>query len=298
MEAITLHQIEFALAVEKAGAICAAAQMLHVAQPSVSQQILALEREVGTRLFERTPTGSPPTAAGRIFLDEVRDTLGTIQRARSASLNPQHVGVKRLVVAVEQIGIMGRVAAALQRVRETFPELVPQVREVGTGRELTKALLAGTADIAVGAPPTNWREANFCVGLDEYVIIVPPGHHLSGKPIVDVTSLHGEPWIETTATAGLLRQLGSRSRISPALVSQATGFETAQQLALGGVGIAVIPENTVTRELADATARPSPRILRTINAFHRGTADEVETLFLETLSAADWAEAGPADWVF
>ncbi|GAB3039857.1 LysR family transcriptional regulator [Parafrigoribacterium mesophilum] len=298
MEAITLRQIEFALAVEKAGAICAAAQVLHVAQPSVSQQILALEREVGAQLFERTPSGSPPTAAGQIFLDEVRDTLGTIQRARSASLNPLQVGAKRLVVAVEQIGIMGRVAAALQQISKSFPQLSLQVREVSGARDSLKAVSAGAADIAVGAPPTNWHEADVYVGVDEYVVIFPSGHRLAGKKLVEVAALHGEHLIETPATAALLQRLSARSRISPALLSQATSFETALRLARSGVGIALIPENAVAPEQTELISRTSPRILRTVHAFHRGPTDDVKELFVSTLMAANRCEPEPADWVF
>lgn len=58
---MSLRQYEYALAVAEEGSVTAAAELLHVAQPSVSQQIRALERELGVELFARTPTGLVPT---------------------------------------------------------------------------------------------------------------------------------------------------------------------------------------------------------------------------------------------
>jgi DNA-binding transcriptional LysR family regulator len=53
---MSLRQYEYALAVAEQGSVTAAAELLRVAQPSVSQQIRGLERELGVELFARTPT--------------------------------------------------------------------------------------------------------------------------------------------------------------------------------------------------------------------------------------------------
>lgn len=63
---MSLRQFEYALAVAAEGSVTAAAERLHVAQPSMSQQIRNLERDLGVRLFTRTPTGwCPPWPAAR-----------------------------------------------------------------------------------------------------------------------------------------------------------------------------------------------------------------------------------------
>jgi hypothetical protein len=58
---MSLRQYEYALAVAEEGSVTAAAEVLRVAQPSLSQQIRGLERELGVQLFTRTPTGLVPT---------------------------------------------------------------------------------------------------------------------------------------------------------------------------------------------------------------------------------------------
>jgi DNA-binding transcriptional LysR family regulator len=72
---MSLRQFEYALAVAEQGSVTAAAEVLRVAQPSVSQQIRGLERDLGVELFSRTPTGLVPTVAGRSFLREAEIAL-------------------------------------------------------------------------------------------------------------------------------------------------------------------------------------------------------------------------------
>ncbi len=82
---MTLCQYEYALAVAAEGSVTAAAERLHVAQPSMSQQIRSLERDLGASLFARTPTGLTPTAVGRAFLREAQVAVNAARRARATA---------------------------------------------------------------------------------------------------------------------------------------------------------------------------------------------------------------------
>src|SRR5215216_2386599 len=74
---MTLRQLSYVLAVADAGSFTEAARRLHVAQPSLSQQIRALEEELGGRLLERPPRPVRLTAAGRAFVAEARPAVST-----------------------------------------------------------------------------------------------------------------------------------------------------------------------------------------------------------------------------
>ncbi|WP_371648147.1 MULTISPECIES: LysR family transcriptional regulator [unclassified Streptomyces] len=76
---MSLRQFEYALAVAEAGSVTAAAERLHVAQPSVSQQIRGLERDLGVELFARTPSGLVPTVVGRAFLREAEVAVNALR---------------------------------------------------------------------------------------------------------------------------------------------------------------------------------------------------------------------------
>jgi len=78
---VSLSQIRYFVAVAEEGNVGRAAQRMHVAQPPLSRQIRALEDEIGTPLFERTPRGMTLLPPGRVFLDHAREILAAVDRA-------------------------------------------------------------------------------------------------------------------------------------------------------------------------------------------------------------------------
>jgi DNA-binding transcriptional LysR family regulator len=86
---MSLSQIRYFVAVAEEGNVGRAAQRLHVAQPPLSRQIRALEDEIGTPLFQRTPRGMTLLPSGRVFLDHARSILAAVDRAVEAVREPQ-----------------------------------------------------------------------------------------------------------------------------------------------------------------------------------------------------------------
>ncbi len=81
------QRLSVLLAVHRAGGVVAAADILHITPSAVSQQIRLLERECGTRVLDRTPTGAVLTAAGKVLADaaeRIEDELTTVILGRDA----------------------------------------------------------------------------------------------------------------------------------------------------------------------------------------------------------------------
>ncbi len=100
---MSLRQFEYALAVAEEGSVTAAAERPHVAQPSMSQQIRNLERELGVTLFARTPTGLVPTVLGRAFLRDAEVAVSAARRARATARAGVDELVGELMVAAQSI---------------------------------------------------------------------------------------------------------------------------------------------------------------------------------------------------
>lgn len=81
---MSLSQLEYFVAVAEKGNVGRAADRVRVAQPALSRQIRALESELGTPLFERTPRGMTLLPAGAKFLAHARSILSEVERARES----------------------------------------------------------------------------------------------------------------------------------------------------------------------------------------------------------------------
>src|SRR5204863_3782627 len=111
------------------GSFSAAADVLHLAQPSLSEQVRRLEDELGVDLFARTTRGLTLTEAGRTLQPEAEAALAAVDRARQSV-----IGVREVLRGTVTMGILGRppseaVARVVQRFRAEHPGV--RVRLVG-----------------------------------------------------------------------------------------------------------------------------------------------------------------------
>ena len=145
-----------------------AARRLALSQPSVSNQVAALEREVGVRLLERRPGGLRLTPEGEILLehaDAIADRFGLAETQLSGAAERQRT---RLRIGALPSALAELVPAAIARVREEHPDTRVTVDE-GTSEELAGRLASGELDLAIAYQDTTWPRAE------------PPGvkrHHL------------------------------------------------------------------------------------------------------------------------
>ncbi|WP_321933962.1 DNA-binding transcriptional regulator HcaR [Paraburkholderia sp. J8-2] len=191
-----LRHLRYFIAVADELSFTRAAQRLHTAQPSLSQQIRNLEDEVGTPLFERTRRKVELTDAGKVFLAEARLVVAQADRAVARA---RQVGQGRATVTI------GFVPAAeirvfpviLPRLRLRFPDVNVELRSLPTA-EQEDALLRGDIDVAFMRRPVVSPELRSEVVLTEpLVVVLPSAHPLAKQKRIAPAQLSGEPFIST-----------------------------------------------------------------------------------------------------
>jgi DNA-binding transcriptional LysR family regulator len=181
-----------------------AAEALNLTQASVSQQVAALQKELGTELFERRGRGVCLTSAGRRLHEYARQILDLVAEATSqVSGTVQHVS-GHLRIATSSVPAESLVPELLAVFRVRFPE-VRKSLVVSDSRMTATSVEAGEADLGfVGELPDSSALEATAVGEDELVLIVAADHPLADKGATSLNRLRRE--------AMIVREPGSGSR--------------------------------------------------------------------------------------
>ena len=176
-----LRQLRYFVAVAEELHFRRAAARLHISQPPLSQQIAALEAELGVRLLERTRRRVELTAAGEAFLRDARATLAELDAAVSTARGDRG-RAGRACCASSFVGsaLLSIVPAAVQRFRRSRPGVEIELRERSTAEQL-RALSTGVVDVALVRPPI---ESDIDLHLQEVmrehtIAAIPEDHELA-----------------------------------------------------------------------------------------------------------------------
>ena len=247
-----LHQLRYFCAVAETGSFSRAAEQSYVSQPSLSQQIMKLEDELGARLFDRLGRSVRLTDVGKIFLPRARSVLRELEVARGDVVErkdsisgPITVGV---IPTVAPYFLPSRLASFSRR----FPEALLSVME-----EITPILLdrlrAGAIDVAILALPIRGHEFETAPLLTERLFAaLPRDHKLAKRRAIALKDLRSEPFLllrdghcfRDTAVAAC-----DRARINPRIVFESGQFSSLLSMVGAGMGISIVPEMVITENL-------------------------------------------------
>ena len=188
MELEQMHQLE---AVERCGTISAAAEELHMSQPSLSRSIQKLEKELGVELFERSRNRVVLNDAGRLALEHAHRLL----RAERSMLDDFRALSRRQRI----LRIASVAPAPLWRLTMTVVEGFPGTildPETVNAREVERRLLNRQADLAVTLVPIELPIVRCMPMMNENLFAyLPEGHPLAGRESVSFEDLGGEDFL-------------------------------------------------------------------------------------------------------
>ncbi|MER8029031.1 LysR family transcriptional regulator [Streptomyces bauhiniae] len=289
---MSLRQFEYALAVAEEGSVTAAAERLRVAQPSVSQQIRGLERELGVELFARTPSGLTPTVVGRAFLQEAQVAVNAARRATATARGGGAELVGELTVAVQMGFGTRQLPEALGALRSRYPRLEVSLSEEPSSAELDRLCRRGVLDLALMAKCDRTPADAHRLGEEEFVVVLGEGHPQLAHPRVELRELKGESWVRFDRDSALDGVLVEALReTDPGTVARVSQTATAVRWAAQGLGATLVPASAVPASHGHLARPVSPAVAHPVIAVVRNPAGPAETALLEFLRQENWSDA-------
>ena len=303
-----LRHLRYFVAVAEEGSVTRAASRLGMQQPPLSQQVRALERELGFDLFKRVPKGVQLTAAGDVFLELAREVLARVDTAAKIAGRAAKGVVGMLSVGLTSSAALHAFAPALLRAfRETYPGVHLTMKE-GNAAALTDMVLAGKVDAAlIRAPVSHPAGAVFrTLVSEEMLAVLPAGHRLAqgaSTPIA-LKSLASEPVIlvRRPGAPGLYADFLAachRAGFAPPIAAEVESMITNVTLVAAGMGVSVVPASMRDIHRGGVVYRPiakASRLFAPLSLVHRREdANPVTARFtVLALQSAEGLSPGPA----
>lgn len=241
-----LRQLKTFLAVASTLNFTRAAEQLHLAQSSVTEQIQTLESDLGTALFDRSRRKLQMTEAGRRLIDYASDVLCLVDEARASVADAAGLHAGALTIGALETLAVSRLPPLLTAFGQTHPMVELQLKVEGSGA-LRGAVRNGAMDVCFrfGEPAADPDVENEVVALEPLVIIAPPGHRLAGRDAAELADFAGEAFL-VTGEGCVYRQMFEDAFPPdrpgrPRLAGEFGSITAIRRLVQSGLGCAIVP---------------------------------------------------------
>jgi DNA-binding transcriptional LysR family regulator len=245
-----LRHLRYFLAVAEELSFTRAAERVGIAQPPFSQQIRALEQEIGVRLVDRTPRRVVLTEAGSVFAERARFILSRIGEAVVVTQQVGRGMSGHVCVGFTESGCFHpAVTRTLLEFRQAYPALHVTLQE-NKSINLVAMIREGTVDAAFIRPPFEADEVVAYTPLlhEKMVVAVPRGHRLALRKATTLAGLSEEVFVFyhrnvrpglTDAVIAACERSGFRPRVS----QETPQLTSTLNLVAAGLGVSIVPES-------------------------------------------------------
>src|ERR1700760_3478300 len=257
-----LRRIQYFVTVAEETHFGRAAERLQMAQPPLSQQIKALEAEMGVVLFRRTTRKVELTAAGERFLPRARAILAEVDDAVAEAAQVADGMLGRIAIGFTGSATYDLLPSLVRVLRADLPGIELDIHgEMLTPDQVT-ALTDGTLDLGLLRPPVRNTALEVQVLRREPLIAVLPEHHpLAVHDRVRLADLRDDPFItypshNRSVVYEAVIDACQRAGFVPASVNEVSETSTMVSFVAAGLGVALVPASVQHLRITGATYLP------------------------------------------
>jgi len=246
-----LRQIHYFMAVAAHQNFSRAAEQVHVSQPSLSVQISGLERELGTRLFDRLGRKVVLTQAGELFRVHAERALRELDQA--AQVVHELLGAKRGRLVIGTLSTVNSylIAPLVSRFKQRFPDIHLQVHAQPSS-DIVSGLLANRLDIGICLLPLTHPHLTTVPLFDERLALIAPASMRIGKSRTRMQDLARLPLVLMPVDYCLRKMVEAecaKAGVYPQVVLEMSSPEGILQAVAEGTGATILPELYVRSRL-------------------------------------------------
>lgn len=259
-----LRHLRYFVAVAEELSFTRAAERLHIGQPPLSQQIQALEAEVGARLFDRSKRWVRLTEAGKLFLEDARAILAQSDRAAERARRAQRGEAGELRVGFTfSTPFTPLFARTIRRYRQLYPDVALTLHEMATLPQI-EALEARKLDLGFVRPPEVALPEHLeltTLRRDPLLLVLAGDSPLARKRKIKVADLAELPWVMYPKESGVginhtILGMCRAAGFVPQVAMEAGEAATIIGLVAAGIGVSVLPSPFQSMHLEGVVFRP------------------------------------------
>jgi DNA-binding transcriptional LysR family regulator len=265
MERVAMRELECFVAVADNRSFSKAAWQLHLSQPPLTRQIQALEKKLGTKVFDRSAHAVTLTCAGVRFLEDARAVLRHVDHAAGAIRQDTQGETGRLRLAFIGGYLDVKFARLIQRFRKDYPACLVELDDRSTSAQV-RAIQAGELDGGfIGTRPlkpikglaiADWRQEPFLVAL-------PGEHSLARVKKLQWHDLQELSWVllsrqEAPAYRDLFSKITESHALTVQIVQESNRIQAVLMLVAAGIGVSMVAQSVTHLITSGVVFRPLP----------------------------------------
>ncbi|HEY4553921.1 MAG TPA: LysR family transcriptional regulator [Bacillaceae bacterium] len=265
-----LKQLLYFVTIADQASYSKAAQKLHISQPSLSNSIKNLEREVGSPLLERSTRKVELTDAGKILYEKAVLLLSQMDKVKKEMQEVRLTGSGELVIGMIE-SVKRWMPQVIRSYVARFPSVHIKLIEVLSGKAVVESLRKYNTHAIITNQLIHEEDIeSIPLYKEKLVLVLHRDHRLAGKEAVALEELSNEPFIISTEgfqTREDILHAFHIEHLTPNIKLEIERFETALALVKENLGVTIIPENYLMGQAYETIIKKtveSPALERTV----------------------------------